>query len=85
MDPEPIFLPEKVWQGIELINRQEYFAAHELLEIAWREEPAPIRHVISGITTGRGWILSPQPQQLHRSIKEFQLRAPESGSMAEFV
>lgn len=49
MDPEQIILPEKVWQGIELINQQEYFAAHELLEIAWREEPAQIRRLYQGL------------------------------------
>lgn len=49
MVPDHSVFPEKVWQGIRLINQQEYFTAHEMLEIAWREEAAPIRRLYQGL------------------------------------
>lgn len=36
-------------QGILLFNQGMYFAAHEELEIAWREEPGRIRQLYQGI------------------------------------
>jgi hypothetical protein len=36
-------------QGIQAFNRGDYFAAHEDLEIAWREEAGPLREVYRGI------------------------------------
>ena len=36
-------------KGMELFNRGEYFAAHEALEAAWREETGSIRELYRGI------------------------------------
>jgi hypothetical protein len=36
-------------QGILLFNQGKYFAAHEELEIAWRQEPGRIRQLYQGI------------------------------------
>ena len=44
-----ISLPDVVWHGIELINQQKYFEAHEVLEFAWRAEPKPIRRLYQGL------------------------------------
>jgi predicted metal-dependent hydrolase len=49
MVPDKLALPDQVWQGIELINQQEYFAAHEVLELAWRAERGPIRQLYQGL------------------------------------
>ena len=35
--------------GITLMNRREFFAAHEALEIAWMDEKSAIRDVYRGI------------------------------------
>ena len=42
-------LPVDVERGIALINRGEYFEAHEVLEAAWRAEPGPIRELYRGL------------------------------------
>ena len=42
-------LPVDVQRGIALINRGEYFEAHEVLEAAWRAEPGPIRELYRGL------------------------------------
>ncbi len=53
MDPEPesvdVLFPDLVWRGIALLNNQEYFEAHEVLETAWRAEKKPIRTLYQGI------------------------------------
>jgi CheY-like chemotaxis protein len=36
-------------KGIELFNQQAYFEAHEELELAWNEEPGPVRELYRGI------------------------------------
>lgn len=36
-------------RGIFLFNQRAYFAAHEELELAWREEPGRIRQLYQGI------------------------------------
>jgi predicted metal-dependent hydrolase len=36
-------------QGLQLYNRGEYFAAHELLEAAWRQDHTPARQLYQGI------------------------------------
>jgi predicted metal-dependent hydrolase len=36
-------------EGMELFNRGQYFAAHEALEAAWREETGSIRELYRGI------------------------------------
>lgn len=35
--------------GIELFNQGHYFEAHEALELAWRDEPGPVREFYRGI------------------------------------
>lgn len=35
--------------GIELFNAGEFFEAHEALELAWRDEPGPVRELYRGI------------------------------------
>jgi len=35
--------------GVDLFNRREYFACHEVLEDAWNAEPEPIRILYKGI------------------------------------
>ncbi|GAP10564.1 uncharacterized conserved protein [Bellilinea caldifistulae] len=59
--PEQRFNPQEIEQsrygklhpqagiGIELFNKGEYFEAHEALELAWREEPGPVREFYRGI------------------------------------
>jgi predicted metal-dependent hydrolase len=42
-------LHPKARAGIQLFNRGEYFEAHEALELAWREEPGPIREFYRGV------------------------------------
>jgi predicted metal-dependent hydrolase len=36
-------------EGLHLMNRGEYFEAHEALEAAWKEEPGPLRDLYKGI------------------------------------
>lgn len=36
-------------KGVRYFNAQQYFEAHEELEIAWREERGPVRDVYRGI------------------------------------
>ncbi len=38
-----------VQQGLVLFNQQDFFAFHELLEDAWRQEPGPCRLLYQGI------------------------------------
>jgi uncharacterized protein len=42
-------LPPLVLRGLELFNQGAYFEAHEDLELAWREEPGPVRELYRGI------------------------------------
>ncbi|MFZ6021662.1 MAG: DUF309 domain-containing protein [Chloroflexota bacterium] len=35
--------------GIQLFNQGHYFEAHEALELAWREEPGPVREFYRGV------------------------------------
>ncbi len=42
-------LPAQVIAGLELFNRGAYFEAHEVLELAWRAETAPVRELYRGI------------------------------------
>ena len=41
--------PKALIQGIDLLNRGEYFEAHEVIEAAWRAEPGEIRVLYQGI------------------------------------
>jgi uncharacterized protein len=36
-------------KGIQFFNQEQFFEAHEELELAWREEKGPIRDVYRGI------------------------------------
>lgn len=42
-------LPQEVLEGLALINRGEYYEAHEALEEAWRAEVRPIRELYQGL------------------------------------
>jgi predicted metal-dependent hydrolase len=42
-------LPDLAIQGLEKFNRGEYFEAHELLELAWREDHSPGRELYQAI------------------------------------
>jgi len=41
--------PPLVRQGIELFNRGQFFACHEVLEDAWNQEAGPVRILYQGI------------------------------------
>lgn len=41
--------PELLRKGIEQLNRGEYFAQHETLEILWRAERDDVRYLYQGI------------------------------------
>ena len=42
-------LHPKALLGLQLFNAGRYFEAHEELELAWRDEPGPVREVYRGI------------------------------------
>jgi hypothetical protein len=42
-------LPDIFLHGLELLNRGDYFEAHEAIEAAWRAEPGEIRRLYQGI------------------------------------
>jgi hypothetical protein len=42
-------LPNIFLHGLDLLNRGEYFEAHEVIEAAWRAEPGKIRRLYQGI------------------------------------
>ncbi len=41
--------PEQFTRGIALFNRQEFFAAHEVLEDVWRPATGPQRQALQGL------------------------------------
>ena len=41
--------PKTLIYGIDLLNRGEYFEAHEVIEAVWRAEPGEIRVLYQGI------------------------------------
>lgn len=41
--------PNALIQGIDLLNRGDYFEAHEVIEAAWRAEPGEVRVLYQGI------------------------------------
>jgi len=41
--------PLEVERGIDLINRGDYFRAHEVLESAWLQEKGIVRQLIQGL------------------------------------
>lgn len=43
------FLDPRAKKGILLFNQKKFFAAHEELELAWRDEPGGIRDLYRGI------------------------------------
>lgn len=47
--PSQFVLPEEVIHGLTFFNAQDYFAAHEALETAWRAESRPIRELYHAI------------------------------------
>lgn len=42
-------LPEDALRGFALFNRGEFYACHERLEDAWREEPGRVRYLYQGV------------------------------------
>lgn len=42
-------LDPRAIKGIQLFNQKKFFAAHEELELAWRDEPGGIRDLYRGI------------------------------------
>ncbi|MBW6473674.1 MAG: DUF309 domain-containing protein [Anaerolineaceae bacterium] len=42
-------LDPRAKKGIQLFNQKKFFAAHEELELAWRDEPGTIRDLYRGI------------------------------------
>jgi len=44
-----LILDPRAIKGIQLFNQKEFFAAHEELELAWRDEPGEIRDLYRGI------------------------------------
>lgn len=42
-------LPPPAIEGIRLFNAGKYWLAHEALELAWRDEPGPVRDLYRGI------------------------------------
>jgi predicted metal-dependent hydrolase len=48
--PQPPNLPEAFRRGIACFNRQEFFAAHEHLEDAWRATHGHARLFLQGLT-----------------------------------
>lgn len=46
---ENLILDPRAIKGIELFNQKKFFAAHEELELAWRDEHRPIRDLYRGI------------------------------------
>ena len=41
--------PAKLLEGIDLFNRGRYFDCHEEIELAWNDEPEPVRIMYQGI------------------------------------
>lgn len=46
---EEYHLPLEVERGIYLINRGEYYKAHEVLEFAWGQEKGNVRQLLQGL------------------------------------
>ncbi|PKO10976.1 MAG: hypothetical protein CVU40_02045 [Chloroflexi bacterium HGW-Chloroflexi-2] len=46
---ENLILDPRAINGIELFNQKKFFAAHEELELAWRDERGGIRDLYRGI------------------------------------
>jgi uncharacterized protein len=70
-------------QGLELIRRGEYFAAHEELELAWRAAPKEERDFLQGLVhvavawyqAGRGRRIGTE-RQLEKAIRRLTPYAP---------
>jgi len=58
-------------QGIVLFNQGDYFAAHEELELAWRQESGRIRQLYQGILEAGVAYLHLQRQNLIGAQKVF--------------
>lgn len=46
---EDEILDQRAIRGIKLINQKKFYEAHDALELAWRDEPGPIRNLYRGI------------------------------------
>lgn len=49
MPPGDLTFPREVDLGINLINQGDYFQAHEVLELAWRNEQKKQRQLYQGL------------------------------------
>ena len=58
-------------KGIALFNRQEYFEAHEELELAWGEETGPVRELYRGVLQVALAYLQIQRQNYKGALKMF--------------
>jgi predicted metal-dependent hydrolase len=58
-------------KGIELFNRQEYFEAHEELELAWGAETGPVRELYRGILQVAVAYLQIERQNFKGALKMF--------------
>lgn len=58
-------------KGVELFNRQQYFEAHEELELAWGEETGPVRELYRGILQVAVAYLQIERQNYNGALKMF--------------
>lgn len=65
-------LSELARRGLELFNHGEYFEAHELLELAWNEEPGPARELYRAILQAAVAYLQIERGNYNGAVKMFQ-------------
>ena len=63
--------PTSARQGLRLFNRQEFYAAHEYFETAWRETPAPERELYRAFLQIAGGFYRLEQEDLSAARKFF--------------